>query len=544
MVKITKKIKDLFYNPEIDSIVDVLEDIKKTHTKILKSTDLTKATIPFRTQDYKSAIEDFKIPNTGISKKDVAKTVSSLFHGVSRWHSPRVMYNVAPPPLLSTVVTKTFTSLYNPNLVLDTASGESILTEQKVIKAIAEYVGWKWTEAGGTFTFGGKATTMYGIKLGLKKCSPNSSTEGIKENIIVLSTKSGHPSHISDAEWLGIGTKNVIRLNIDVNSRIDLEDMKNVMETKIKEGKKIATIIISGGTTNNMVVDPIKNVVKLRNEIVQKFELDYIPHIHVDSVVGFPWIFFKDYNFKINNLNIDQKALKKISIIAKDLKYLYMADSFGIDFHKMGFCPYISSLFMVKDKSVFNGQKEDFFTHGQNSPFTYSIENSRSGDGPNSAYVALSTLGVRGFQILIAHLTETAIDLQNKLKETGLFEMINEAGLGSSIMFAPHLPKNICFNTKEEEITTRNLYSINFIEKIFELGNPYYIDKVPPNSTGAKPYPCVALKAYIISPYSSKKSNTDFVVFVTQLKKEIDSYFNFKNQNMFDKKTDFKHPLK
>ena len=538
MVKLPKTIKDLFYNPKTDSISSLLQDIRKTHTLILKNTDLLKGTLPTNLESNESAIQDFRIPNEGLPKESFPSLISRLFQGVSRWHSSRTMYNVAPPPILPSVVTKTFTSLYNPNLALDTASGKSLITEQKVIKAIAEYIGWDWQKAGGTFTWGGKATIMYGIKLGLKNCSPNSSAQGVKEDVIVLSTESGHPAHISDADWLGIGTTNVIRLKTDKDTRVDINEMEKVIKEKTKEGKKIATIIVSGGTTNNMVVDPIEMVVALRDRLAIELNLNYTPHVHVDAVVAFPWIFFKDYDFELNVLNVDAEALERISKIIKDLRGLYRADSFGIDFHKMGFCPYISSVFMIKDKTLLSGKTDLRW------PFFYSIENSRPGDGPNSAYVALNALGVTGFQIIIAHLTEIAVHLQKEIEKTGDFEVINKTGLGTSLMFVPRLPKGILIKNLEEEAIIRNSYTTSFTEKLSTLGNPYYIDKIPGNSTGASPYPLTSLKSYIISPYSSIESNLEFVSFMVTLKKKIDSEFDFTNKNIESIDKEFAHPLK
>lgn len=539
MVKLPKKIKDLFYNPKTDSILSLVQNIEETHAQILINTDLLKGTLPTDMESDESAIQSFKIPNKGLSKESFAPLISGLFQGVPRWHSSRTMYNVAPSPILPTVTTKAFTSLYNPNLALDTACGKSLLTEQKVIKAIAEYIGWDWQNAGGTFTWGGKATIMYGIKLGLKNCSPNSSVQGVKEDVVVLSTASGHPSHISDAEWLGIGTTNVIRLKTDRDTRVDLSEMRRVFEEKTKEGKKIAAIIVSGGTTNNMVVDPIEEVVELRDRLVRELGLEYTPHIHVDAVVAFPWIFFKDYDFKLNILNIDTEASERISKIIKDLRYLHRADSFGIDFHKMGFCPYISSVFMVKDRTLLSGQNDL-----RNWPFIYTIENSRPCDGPNSAYIALNALGVTGFQMLIAHLTEVAVHLQRQIEETGDFDVINKTGLGTSVMFLPRLPKGVSSANLAEEAMIRNSYTASFIEKISKLGNTYYIDKIPGNSTGANAYPLTSLKAYIMSPYSSKESNLEFVSFMVKLKNEIDLKFNFTNKNLESTDKEFAHPLK
>lgn len=539
MVELPKSIQELFYDPDGDSITSIIKEITKAHTLILDKTNTSRGTLAPGLSDRSAAIHDFTIPTNGVSKESIPGLVADLFNGVSRWHSPRTMYNVAPPPVLPTVVGKTFTALYNPNLVLDTASGESMVTEQKVIKAVAGYVGWDKEDAGGIFTFGGKATTIYGLKLGLKKCSPDSYTKGVKDDVVVLSTNAGHPSHISDAGWLGIGTENVMRLKTDTDGRVDLDDLRQAIITNVKAGKKIAAIIISGGSTNNMVVDPIEQVVTLRDALTRDLNLEYTPHVHVDAVVGFPWIFFKNYDFKQNPLNINAPATKRISRIIDDLRGLYAADSFGVDFHKMGFCPYVSSLFMVKEKSSFSGPNDPSIA-----PFAYTIENSRSGDGPNSAFVALNVLGEVGFQTIIAHLTEVAIHLQESIDKDGLFEVVNRTGLGSSVMFVPRLPSEIVFNNEQAEIDIRNTYALRFIEKLSETGNPYYIDKVPGSATGANPYPYIALKAYIMSPHSSAESNLKFVSFMKKLKREIDKEFVFTDKAARPLATDFAHPLK
>lgn len=541
---ISKKIRDLFYDPKTDSITVLLKSIKNTHAKILQQTDLEKGTLSPQKTSYKSLMQDFKIPRKGLSKGFFPQFIANLFRSSPRWHSPRTMYNVVPSPLIQTVVGKTFASLYNPNLLWDTAAGTSGLTEQLVIKAVAEYVGWDWLSAGGSFTFGGKATTMYGIKLGVRKCSADSAQRGMKDNIVVLSTKACHPSHISDAEWLGIGSSNLIRLNTNANSQVNLEDMERVIRKITAEGKKVATIIISGGTTNNMVVDPIKEVVLLRDKLASELGLSYKPHVHVDSVVGFPWIFFKDYNIDANPLNMGTEVKEKISTIIKDLRDLNYADSFGVDFHKMGFCPYISSLFMIKDKSLFYDGKDNFVDFGQYTPFAYTIENSRPGDGPISAYIALNVLGVEGFQILIAHFTEMATNLQHLLEKTGQFEIISKTGLGSAVVFVPQIPDDIKFLDTEQEKTTRNAYTKTYLDTLRQLDNPYYLDMVPEYSTGATVYPFRALKAYIISPYADKKTNAQFVTFMVTLKTKIDKSFDFGKKNKKTSPIKFVHPLK
>ncbi|MFC1651998.1 pyridoxal phosphate-dependent decarboxylase family protein [Patescibacteria group bacterium] len=542
MAKIPSKIKKLFYNPTNDSVDLLIKNIRKTHAEIIQNTDLSKGTLLSKYENYTHLIKNFSIPNIGIAEEDLPKIIADSFKGAPRWHSPRTMYNVAPSPLLPTVAGAALTSLYNPNILWDTAAGEIAIVEQKVIKAIAEYIGWDWRKAGGSFVFGGKATTMYGIKLGLKKCSGNSSSLGVKGDIIVLSTKACHPSHLSDGDWLGVGSNNVTRLKINSENQVDIGEMQRVIENAVKKGKKIATIIISGGTTNDMVVDPIKEVAELRDKLTDQLGLKYKPHLHVDTVVGFPWIFFKDYDMDKNLLKIDEVTKEKISKIVENLRNLNYADSFGIDFHKMGFCPYISSLFMVKDKKSFYKDKTDAEEFGQYTPFAYTIENSRPGNGPLSAYIALSLLGVKGFQTIIAHNVEVATDLQKKLENTDQFKIVNKTGLGCSIIFSPKMPEFVKFKNPEEKLNIQNSYATIFMDTLRKMGNPFYLDLLPEYSTGAVVCPHKALKAYIMSLYSSVKSNSEFVDFMVGLKKEIDQKFDFTNGNSSSAK--HSHPLK
>jgi len=542
MVKIPNKIKNLFYDPKTDSIKGLLKNIDAIHAKIIEKTDFSKGTLLSKGENYASIIQNFSIPEVGLPEAKLAELIANSFKGAPRWHSPLTMFNVAPPPLLETVASTTLTSLYNPNIVYDTASGEIAIVEQKVIKAIAEYIGWDWKKAGGSFVFGGKATTLNGVKLGLDKCSEKSATLGVKEDIIVLSTKVCHPSHPAIGSLLGIGSDNVIRLNVNSDTQVDIKEMEEVIRDAVKKGKKIAAIVISGGTTNDMTVDPIKEVVELRDRLANELDMKYKPHVHVDTVVGFPWIFFKDYDMEKNLLNIEEHAKDKINKIVKNLRDLKLADSFGADFHKMGFCPYISSVFIVKDKSPFYKGKDVNVKFGRYTPFEYTIENSRPASGPMSAYVALNLLGVRGFQFLIAHHTEIAVNLEESLEETGQFEIINKDHWGSAVMFVPKIPNNIAFKNREEEKNIRDSYITIFIETIKKLGNPFYIDMVPEYSSGGVQYSYKSLKIYVMSPFADKDTNKKFVSFILDLKKKIDSKFDFSCKNR--PVVEYSHPLK
>ena len=166
---IERKLESLFYNPKNDSVETLLRLIRKTHDGVAAITDPQKARLLLDQYNYLDLVQNSSIPERMASTSKANRLILELFEGVVRWHSPRAMYNLTPPPLLHTVAATSIAMLYNPNLVWDIPSGKIALAEQRVVKEVAEYTGWDWKVAGGVFTFGGKATDMYGIKVGLKR---------------------------------------------------------------------------------------------------------------------------------------------------------------------------------------------------------------------------------------------------------------------------------------------------------------------------------------------------------------------------------------
>ena len=55
--------------------------------------------------------------------------------------------------------------------------------------------------------------------------------------------------------------------------------------------------------------DQAKQISDLNQKIIKKYNLDYSPHIHVDAVLGWVWLFFKNYDFRKNPLNFGKESL-------------------------------------------------------------------------------------------------------------------------------------------------------------------------------------------------------------------------------------------
>ncbi len=115
-------------------------------------------------------------------------------------------------------------------------------------------------------------------------------------------------------------------------------------------GQRLAAIVATMGSTDAFGIDDLYRVHALRETLVREFSLDYTPHIHADAVIGWAWSVFNDYDFLQNSLGFRGRTVRALAKAHHRIQHLGLADSIGIDFHKTGFAPYISSLVIFRDR--------------------------------------------------------------------------------------------------------------------------------------------------------------------------------------------------
>jgi L-2,4-diaminobutyrate decarboxylase len=314
-----------------------------------------------------------------------------------------------------------------------------MLIEKEVIKYLTELAGWNASLSGGIFTFGGKSTNLYALKIALNKAIPNVRKVGIDQEIRIISTDTGHPSHIEACNWLGVGTRSCIRLKT-TNGVLSLSDFEAEFESIIRNEQKLPLIYLNGFSTLEHAIDDIKGVYDIRNRLCAKHNLDYTPHIHVDSVIGWVYLFLSQYDFIKNKLNIPSKVLSILEKKYHKIAEISYADSFSADFHKSGFCSYSSSVFMIKDKNdlheiEYKYQEDESLSFSQYSPYNYSLELSRPSHGPVSAFAAMRTLGAEGFITILARLTESFLCLKDSLESYPHAKVLNFQESSNVIFF-------------------------------------------------------------------------------------------------------------
>jgi glutamate/tyrosine decarboxylase-like PLP-dependent enzyme len=128
------------------------------------------------------------------------------------------------------------------------------------------------------------------------------------------------------------------------------------------------------------------------------------------------------------------ESVQRISSLAK-------ADSFGVDFHKTGYVPYVSSAFVVRDRkdlALLSREPEKMpylYQFGRYHPGIYTLESSRSGAGALAALANMRLLGKQGYRTLIGHIVEMAELLRQRLEEHRFIRVINEGNNGPVTLF-------------------------------------------------------------------------------------------------------------
>lgn len=532
---------------------------KKSNTAYIKRliNIFEKAIQPYRTYDscffkgetefkYLDHLQNCELNENTMEPDDVFNYMAPFFQNIPNWNNPGTMINVIPPVNLLSLIGSLYTNMFNPNFAEDHYSGRLLTAELEVAKYLSDLIGWDWKKSYGLFTFGGKGTNLYATKIALNQAIPSNMQEGLNnQNCFMITSATAHPCHYEVCQWLGIGSKNCIDAPCNDSGVIDVEAIEKIICQNIEQGRIFLGFNINGCNTVEFAVDPIKKIYDLNQKIIKKYNLSYSPHIHVDAVLGWVWLFFRNYDFRKNCLKFSSDSLKKIRSLCEKVSEMQYADSVGIDFHKTGFCPYTSSIFLIKDKNRYfslNPSKNiplEELEWGNFAPFQTSLELTRSAAGAVSALICLKSLGIRGFQDIIGNLFATTEMFRKLISKHKKIELINEEteGLATLFIIKPegyeHMSLQDILSLPAQQIEHIRNFNVNYGKFIQNLSHKGEIKFTYTSSrsytvgnTGIK---IGAIKAYPLSVFFNKKILKDIIA---EIYKTIDAFVLYEDQKV------------
>ncbi|MFB6587355.1 pyridoxal phosphate-dependent decarboxylase family protein [Bacillus thuringiensis] len=391
--------------------------------------------------NYQEELRKSYIPEQGKNSEEVLASLTEMFEGSIRPQSPYALFNMVPSPLLDTVAATTMTQLYNSNSLMDAFGGKTILFEQRIARAIGRLVGWE--ESHGISCNGGKLTLLYAIKSAISKISPESRREGVPKDLVILTNEGAHYCVEHVCSLLGLGANQCIRIRTKEDWRMDVNDLKQVIQEQLAKDKRIAAIVCCGGTTINFACDDTNEVYQCVEQVFKETEQTYFPYFHLDSVIGWLWFNFIGLSEREWEQRVENPEIRfKIKRVIEKMEGVSRFDSFGVDMHKNGLCPYSTSMFVSKTDECFNYLNEGTYTYSENDyefgnfrAYRYTIENSRPATGIAAAWVAMNRLGRNGFQEYLVRLHTLSLLFEKELKNLNGISVINSTSLGWEIVF-------------------------------------------------------------------------------------------------------------
>ena len=459
------------------------------------------------------------LPDAMASVEDVTADLVSYLRGMVIFGHPRTQQNVIPPPTIPSLIGVLLASLYNSNLVWDEYSRLVALAEVEAVAMASQLIGYNPEQASGVFTFGGTATTLYGVKLGLEKACPGTIQNGTPRDAVVFVSDAGHYCAANVVGWLGIGTNNLITIPTTVENEMDLVQLEGEVRGALENGKKIATIIATLGTTDAFGLDDLEHIAALRDTLVEDFQLDYHPHIHVDAAIGWAWSVFNDYDFENNPLGFRPRTVRALAGASRRIRHLSLADSVGIDFHKTGFTPYISSLVLLKNRAdleLVKRQPEQMpylYQVGEYRPGMYTLETSRAGTGPLAALANFRLFGEQGLRVILGHIVEMTQLLREHLEGHEGTTVLNRENFGTVTLFRAYPVGVDTFSIKRHEfedaayrdsLLAHNDYNREISQYVHSEameGRGVMISMTDCYRRTQYGEPIVALKSFILSPF-------------------------------------------
>lgn len=178
----------------------------------------------------------------------------------------------------------------------------------------------------------------------------------------VLVPQSKHYSWTKAVDILGIGQDNLISIPVDTDFRVNMEMMTATIETLIKTGTPIISVVAVAGTTESGAVDQIHQLTQFRETLRERYGCGFF--LHIDGAYGgYARALFLDEQDRFLPLEELRKRYREGGYLSCHADWpdtevyeayhaIDQADSVTIDPHKLGYVPYAAGGIVMKDRRV------------------------------------------------------------------------------------------------------------------------------------------------------------------------------------------------
>ncbi|KGR78776.1 pyridoxal phosphate-dependent decarboxylase family protein [Ureibacillus sinduriensis] len=530
-----KEIQKLFPSMDGNDVQreELLSYFKTILTEIdeLKDPDkLTLGEMPDYTEDYYNrVIQKAAIPEAGVPMEKVVQQLLTLVEG-HRYVNRNYVANAAPLPNIASIIGNLVMVLVNGNNLWDVEGPAAATAEVEVTAMLSKLIGYDENISAGYTTWGGQGAVFNSLRLAIARYAPSSNQKGIPQNLYCFCSELSHYSLYKSVEASGLGVENLIRVKANADHSMNLEDLQEKIEQVIANGGVPLYILATMGTTDTFGVDDIKGIKSIADDVEHTYGT-YPIYIHADSAMGGMYTFFNHYNFESNPLQFEEDVMEVLKSYQKKFEQIKLADSMVFDFHKLGQTPYITSLFLIKNrenlKYVDLDAEETPYVgnRGYGSYHTgYTLECSRMGSAL-SIYASLLAFGIEGYQELLANYIRVNLKFRETLtKEISNVAVTNDVSPITTFRFYPGKNKwdeELNGRLTVEEVTENNQFNDDLAEILgIDRDTVFYGNtrkqRLVDTTNGNNRISLYAHKFFAISPYSTVEEVVRYVGFLKE----------------------------
>ncbi|HEY9343271.1 MAG TPA: pyridoxal-dependent decarboxylase [Hanamia sp.] len=215
----------------------------------------------------------------------------------------------------------------------------------------------------------------------------------ISQTPVSLCSATRHYSWPKGAAILGIGANNMISIHVDPMARMDTNDLRKQLDICLEQKRPLMNVVVIIGTTEESAVDPLNEVLSIREEYRKK-GLEFA--IHADAAWG------GYYKTMLNSSDesspayftlLNEKSMASLPMsayVTEQYKVLQLSDSITIDPHKSGYVPYPAGGLCYRNSAMRNlvSFTAPVVYHGGVDPTVgvYGVEGSKPGAAAAAVY--------------------------------------------------------------------------------------------------------------------------------------------------------------
>lgn len=367
----------------------------------------------------------FKPNKEGMGIQQSLERMVELFLNKSlKVHHPHSLAHLHCPTMVASQIAEVLINATNQSMDSWDQSPAGSLMEVQLIDWLRQKVGYGSGQAG-VFTSGGTQSNLMGVLLARDACIAKHwkdqdgqawSTQrlGIPaealQKVKVICSENAHFSVQKNMAMMGMGFQSVVTVPTNEFAQMDVEALEKTMAHLHAEGKIVACVVATAGTTDAGAIDPLKRVRELTDQ--------YGAWMHIDAAWGGALILSNNYRSMLAGLEL--------------------SDSVTLDFHKHYFQSISCGAFLLKDEANyrFMHYEAEYLNsaydeeHGVPNLVSKSLQTTRRFDALK-LWMTVEALGEELYGSMIDHGVDLTRDVADYIKATAGLELLVEPQFAS-----------------------------------------------------------------------------------------------------------------